>query len=61
DHSKEKVYKMIKDNRIKYFAPADYRENQELDLIIKNIIERTVFNEKLESTHYSCLKEASEF
>lgn len=52
---------MIKDNRIKYFAPADYRENQELDLIIKNIIERTVFNEKLESTHYSCLKEASEF
>lgn len=61
DHSKEKVYRMIKDNRIKYFAPADYRENQELDLIIKNIIERTVFNEKLESTHYSCLKEASEF
>lgn len=61
DHSKEKVYRMIKDNRIKYFAPADYRENKELDLIIKNIIERTVFNEKLESTHYSCLKEASEF
>lgn len=60
DHSKEKVYRMIKDNRIKYFAPADYRENKELDLIIKNIIERTVFNEKLESTHYSCLKEASE-
>lgn len=61
DHSKEKVYRMIKDNRIKYFAPADYRENKGLDLIIKNIIERTVFNEKLESTHYSCLKEASEF
>lgn len=61
DYSKEKVYRMIKDNRIKYFAPADYRENKELDLIIKNIIERTVFNEKLESTHYSCLKEASEF
>lgn len=61
DHSKEKVYRMIKDNRIKYFAPADYRENKELDLIIKNIIERTVFNETLESTHYSCLKEASEF
>lgn len=58
EHSKEKVYRMIKDNRIKYFAPADYRENKELDLIIKDIIERTVFNEKLESTHYSCLKEA---
>ena len=60
EYSKDKVYRMIKDNRIKYFAPADYRENKELDLIIKNIIERTVFNEKLESTHYNCLKEAYE-
>lgn len=58
--TKDKVYKMIKDNRIKYFAPADYRENKELDLLIKNIIERTVFNEKLESRHYNCLKEAME-
>lgn len=60
-HSKDKVYKMIKDNRIKYFAPADYREDKELDLLIKNIIERTVVNEKLESRHYNCLKEAIEF
>lgn len=58
--TKDKVYKMIKDNRIKYFAPADYRENKELDLLIKNIIERTVFNEKLESRHYNCFKEAME-
>lgn len=61
EHSKDKVYKMIKDNRIKYFAPADYRENKEMDLLIKNIIERTVVNEKLESRHYNCLKEAIEF
>lgn len=60
-HSKDKVYKIIKDNRIKYFAPADYREDKELDLLIKNIIERTVVNEKLESRHYNCLKEAIEF
>ncbi|WP_277219230.1 HAD family hydrolase [Peptoniphilus vaginalis] len=60
EHSKDKVYKMIKDNRIKYFAPADYREDKELDLLIKNIIERTVVNEKLESRHYNCLKEAIE-
>lgn len=58
--TKDKVYKMIKDNRIKYFAPADYRENKELDLLIKNIIERTVFNEKLESRHYNCFKETME-
>ncbi|MDU3086361.1 MAG: haloacid dehalogenase-like hydrolase [Peptoniphilus harei] len=59
-HSKDKVYKMIKDKRIKYFAPADYREDGKLDLIIKNIIERTVFNEKLESTYYTCIREAYE-
>ncbi len=32
---KQKVYKMIRDNRIKYFAPADYTENEELDLLVK--------------------------
>jgi hypothetical protein len=51
-NDKKKVYKMINDNRIKYFAPADYTENSELDILIKSIIERTVANEKLENIHY---------
>ncbi|MCR4619054.1 MAG: haloacid dehalogenase-like hydrolase [Lachnospiraceae bacterium] len=46
---KSKVYKMIEENRIKLFAPADYSEGSELDDIVKTIIERTVSNEKLES------------
>ena len=49
---KTKVYKMLHDNRIKYFAAADYTENSELDCLVKAIIDRTVSNEKLESMHY---------
>lgn len=57
---KKKVYKMINDNRIKYFAPADYSENSELDLLVKSIIDRTVVNEKLESIHFSKKEEVKD-
>lgn len=49
---KKKVYNMIQDKRIKYFAPADYTEGSELDLLVKTIIERTNVNEKLESESF---------
>ena len=49
---KTKVYKMMRDGRIKYFAPADYREGTELDLLVKAIIHRTAANEALETLHY---------
>ena len=49
---KTKVYKMMRDGRIKYFAPADYREGTELDLLVKAIINRTAANEALETQHY---------
>lgn len=54
---KQKVYRMIKDNRIKYFAPADYSEGNQLDLLVKNIIDRTVTNELLEEKSFACKKE----
>ena len=56
-NDKSKVYKMMKDNRIKYFAPADYTENSELDKLVKAIIDRTASNEKLMSIHYQNKKE----
>ena len=56
-NDKSKVYKMLKDNRIKYFAPADYTENSELDKLVKAIIDRTASNEKLMSIHYQNKKE----
>lgn len=49
NNDKNKVYKMIRDNRIKMFAPADYTTGSELDLIVKKIIEKTASNEELES------------
>jgi hypothetical protein len=54
---KTKVYKMLRDNRIKFFAPTDYTEGSELDKLVKAIIDRTASNEILESIHFDCKKE----
>lgn len=54
---KEKVYKMMHDKRIKYFAPADYSEGSELDALVKTIIDRTYYNELLEEIHFKNKKE----
>ena len=54
---KSKVYKMMRDGRIRYFAPADYRDDSELDRLVKSIIDRTAANESLEALHYQCKKE----
>lgn len=52
-----KVYKMMRENRIKYYAPADYSEGKELDTLLKAIIDRTAENEALESRFYTYKKE----
>lgn len=57
---KTKVYKMMRDNRIKFYAPADYSEGTELDKLVKAIIDRTASNEALESVHYRNKKEYME-
>ena len=49
--NKEKVYKMIRDNRIRYFAPADYSDGSELDILVKRIIDKTAAYEMLENRH----------
>lgn len=54
---KSKVYKMIEENRIKYFVPADYTENSQLETLLKRIIDRTKTNEVLENFHYECQEE----
>jgi len=58
--AKNKVYKMMRDNRISYFAPADYSEGSELDELVKLIIDKTVYNEKLYEKNYNNQKEAIE-
>ena len=49
---KAKVYKMMREGRIRYFAPSDYSEGSQLDELVKAIIDRTVTNEKLEEIHF---------
>ncbi|MCI8589676.1 MAG: haloacid dehalogenase-like hydrolase [Clostridiales bacterium] len=57
---KTKVYKMMRDSRIKYYVPADYSEGTELDALVKAIIDRTATNEILENKYYACKKETIE-
>ncbi len=58
---KTKVYKMMRANRIKFFTPADYSENTELDKLIKTIILKTAENERLENIYYEYKNEVEEF
>lgn len=54
---KTKVRRMMNENRIKYFAPADYSEGSEIDNLLKTIIDRTAVNERLEDIHYRNLRD----
>mgnify|MGYP004663678979 CR=1 FL=1 len=58
--NKAKVYKMMHDKRIRYYAPADYTERSELDLLVKAIIDKTAANEILEDRHFRNIAEAKE-
>ena len=54
---KSKVYKMMRDGRIKYYVPSDYSEGSLLDQLIKKIICKTAASESLEDVYYACKKE----
>ena len=48
---------MMREGRIRYYAPADYSEGAPLDELVKAIIDRTATNERLEAIHFRCKKE----
>ena len=56
---RRKVQKMIRDNRISYYAAADYSDGSELDGLLKKIIRRTAANEMLEDIHNECVAETN--
>lgn len=58
--NKSKVFRMLDENRIKYFVPADYTEGSKLEELVKQIIDRTLSNEILEKFHYDCIQEKIE-
>jgi hypothetical protein len=49
---------MLKDNRVRYIAPADYSEGSELDKLLKVIIDKTAAYEVLETKHINDMYEA---
>lgn len=53
---KSKVFRMLDENRIKYFASADYTEGSDLECLVKQIIDRTIVNETLEDIHFECIE-----
>ena len=53
---RRKVHRMMRDGRIRYYAPADYREGSELDRLMEGIIRRTAANEALVEIHNRCLE-----
>ena len=55
--SREKVYRMMRENRIRYFAPADYREGSPLDGLIKDILLCAAAREKVENAHAQAARE----
>ena len=57
---KSKVFRMLDENRIKYFVPADYTEGSKLEKLLMQIIDKTSSNEVLESFHYDCISEKVE-
>lgn len=54
---KSKVFRMLDENRIKYFVPADYTKGSKLENLVKQIIDRTISNEILEDFHFDCISE----
>ena len=42
---------MLDENRIKYYAPADYTDGSDLDTVVKQIIQKTAAYEALEQQY----------
>ena len=46
-----KVDRLLREGRIRYCAPADYRKDSPLDQLLRQIIQKTAANEQLEDWH----------
>ncbi len=57
-NNKHEVYQMIRENRIRYFVPADYNPGTPMDQLLKAIIDKTAAYEKLENISLNDKKEA---
>ena len=55
---KTNVHRMMREHRIRYFAPEDYTEGSPLDLLVRQIIRHTAENESLMRLWYTQRTEA---
>lgn len=56
--NKERVHSLIRDKRIKYFAPADYSKNKDLEKLLKQIIDYSKASFALKQDYYKNLEES---
>ena len=59
-NDKEKVHQMLRERRIKYFAPADYTEGSPIETLVHSIIDKTAAYEVLDSWHVENQKDAND-
>ena len=57
NQQKEKVQNLVRDNRINYVCPADYREKSKMETIVKLILENMAATHKVKMTEEKILKE----
>lgn len=57
NNDKKIVNDLLLDNRINFYAKADYRENEEIDCLIKNILSEISIKTKLNNINKSQLNE----
>ena len=55
---KSRVYKMMREERIGYYAPADYTEGSELDRLIRLMIDEVKARNSIDAVHCSNMDEA---
>ena len=54
---KKDVHNLLRDNRIDFYAKADYRENSEIDRLMKNILNEIAIKSELNKLHKTQLGE----
>lgn len=52
DKNKDMAKKLLLDERINYMVPADYRENSEIDKIVKKVIKKMALETELKNISY---------
>lgn len=61
NNDKKIVYDLLEDNRIDFYAEADYRENSGMDKLVKNILNDIAIKSELKELHKLQLSEIDDY